>query len=50
MILGKKKPVTVFLSEEDFQMLDSLRKEKDRSISSLIREAVKEWLKKNRGN
>lgn len=44
--MGEKKiRVTVLLSSEDVRSLEDMSKETDRSLSSLVREAVKEWLK-----
>jgi predicted CopG family antitoxin len=43
--MGKKNPVTIYISEEDYQKLADISREKERSISSIIREVVKEWLK-----
>jgi len=48
--MGRKKPATVFLSEEDFQKLVEYCSETERSISSLLREIVKAWLKEQEGS
>jgi len=40
----KKRGVTVQLSEDDIKALTEISRKTDRSISSLIREAVKKWL------
>jgi predicted DNA-binding protein len=41
----RKNPVTIYLSEEDYQKLANISREKERSISSIVREVIKEWLK-----
>jgi len=44
--LTRKKLASTLLDDEDLQKLEDLSRVTGHSISSLIREAVKEWLKK----
>jgi len=42
----RKINVTTMLNPQDFEALTNLSRETGKSISALIREAVKEWLKR----
>lgn len=41
----RKRPITTFLTEEEFSALADRQKETGHTKSSLIREAVIEWLR-----
>jgi len=43
--VGRKIGVTVFLDPEDLQFLKEKNSETGRSLSTLIREAVKNWIR-----
>jgi len=44
----RKINVTTMLEPEDFEHLTEISRETGESISGLIREAVKEWIKRER--
>jgi hypothetical protein len=46
--MGRKRGVTVFLDPEDLKFLREKNSETARSLSTLIREAVKSWIRKER--
>jgi hypothetical protein len=46
--MGRKRGVTVFLDPEDLKFLRKKNSETGRSLSTLIREAVKSWIRKER--
>ena len=46
--MGRKRGVTVFLDPEDLKFLREKNSETGRSLSKLIREAVKSWIRKER--
>jgi predicted DNA-binding protein len=43
--MGRKIGVTVFLDPEDLKFLREKNSETGRSLSTLIREAVKKWIR-----
>jgi hypothetical protein len=47
--MGKKERITVLLSPEDAEFLEDKSRETGISISGLIRQAVKEWIRRERG-
>jgi len=47
--VGRKRGVTVFLSDDSLAKLEDLSREKGVSLSGLIRMAVREWLRRERG-
>ncbi len=46
--MGKKVGRTVFLDPEDAEFLEEKSQETGHGISTLIREAVKNWIRKER--
>lgn len=46
--MAKKRGVTVFLDPEDIRFLKEKNSETGRSLSTLIREAVKSWIRKEK--
>jgi predicted DNA-binding protein len=46
--MGRKTGHTVFLDSEDVKFLEEKSRETGRSLSTLIREAVKNWIREER--
>ena len=46
--MARKRGVTVFLDPEDLKFLREKNNETGRSLSTLIREAVKSWIRKEK--
>jgi len=46
MVLARKVKVSVLIEQEDLERLEDLSRETGKSISSMVREAVKEFLER----